>query len=187
MGMTITFELSDADLQHFHDSMERVRDATQKLDAATIIKHSHDLLHKIRDSAAAEFIRVRLNRLETLIAMVEDVGWGLEEDDRQRVLQALSYFAEAEDLIPDEIPGLGFLDDAIMIELVTRELEHEIIAYRDFLVYRASEQSRLGSDAGDLNRQDWLIERRKQLHSRMRRRRRRGRAESTGSSGFSLF
>jgi len=187
MGMKITFELSEADLQHFHDSMERVRDATQQLEEGTIINHARDLLHQIRHSSAAEFIRERLNRLETLIAMVEDKGWGLEEEERQRVLQALSYFAEAEDLIPDDIPGLGFLDDAIMIELVTRELVHEIAAYRDFLVFRAAEQSRLGSDADQLDRADWLNERRKQLHSRMRRRRRGGRDTSAGPSGFSLF
>jgi hypothetical protein len=119
-----------------------------------------------------DFIRERMGRLETLIGMVVDQGWGMEDEDRDRVLQALSYFSDPEDLVPDNVPGLGFLDDAIMIEMVCRELRHEVQAYRDFCVYRAAESSRLGQEALHLERSDWLEERRQQLHSRMRRRRR---------------
>ena len=120
--------------------------------------------------------------------MVVDEGWGLEAEDRQRILNALAYFSEAEDLIPDHIPGLGFLDDAIVIEIVARELEHEIQAYRDFVVFRAAEACRLGQEAADLNKATWLEERRKQLHSRMRRRRKRGRGRKEGGrSPFSLL
>ena len=84
---------------------------------------------------------------------------------------------------------LGFLDDAIMIEIVTNALEHELQAYRDFCVFRANETTRLGDDSVVLDRSDWLEERRQQLHSRMRRRRRHaGRSSGGGgSSPFSLF
>ena len=81
-------------------------------------------------------------------------------------MDALAYFSEPEDLIPDDTPGLGYLDDAIMIEMVCRELRHEIQAYRDYCVYRAASASR---PDGDTNT-DWLEERRRQLRSRMRRR-----------------
>jgi hypothetical protein len=74
-----------------------------------------------------------------------------------------------------------------MIELVTQELEHEISAYRDFLVFRAAEVSRGEEGANDLDRADWLEQRRKELHSRMRRRRRRGDGGKSGRGAFSLF
>jgi uncharacterized membrane protein YkvA (DUF1232 family) len=141
----------------------------------------------VNSSDTSSFIRNRINELETLIGMIVDKGWGITEEDRKRVVEALSYFSESDDLIPDDIPGLGFLDDAIMIELVSKELEHEIQAYRDFVVYRAAEASRKGEDSGLLERADWLEERRQQLHSRMRRRRRRGGAGSGGKSPFSLL
>lgn len=51
---------------------------------------------------------------------------------RERVVVALSYFAEPQDLIPDNVPGLGFLDDALLAELVIEELEPDVAGYREF-------------------------------------------------------
>jgi hypothetical protein len=186
--MKISFELSELDLQHFREVMARAREANSHLSTLQIVNNANKLLEHINASDASNFIRNRTNILETLIGMVVDKGWGMAEDDLKRVVEALSYFSESDDLIPDDIPGLGFLDDAIMIELVARELQHEIQAYRDFVVYRAAESSRKGEEAGGLERADWLEERRQQLHSRMRRRRRRGRGGGRGSkSPFSLL
>jgi uncharacterized membrane protein YkvA (DUF1232 family) len=185
--MKISLELSKSDLKHFREVMKRAREANSQLSIEQIVENASNLLKQIRSSDASSFIRTRMNVLETLIGMVVDKGWAMVEEDRKRVVEALSYFSDADDLIPDDIPGLGFLDDAIMIELVARELEHEIQAYRDFVVYRAAEASRKGEAAGTLDRADWLEERRQQLHSRMRRRRRRGSSGRGGKSPFSLL
>ncbi len=186
--MKISFELSDSDLEHFREVLARARKATSHLSTQEIVDNACKLMAVVNRTDTSSFIRNRINELETLIGMVVDKGWGLSEEDRRRVIEALSYFSEADDLIPDDIPGLGFLDDAIMIELVSKELQHEIQAYRDFVVYRAAEAGRKGEDAGTLERADWLEERRQQLHSRMRRRRRRGGGGGGGGkSPFSLL
>jgi len=181
MPLEITFELSDADIAHLREVMRGSRERSGALSPDEIVHNARRLLVNVRASDTSDFIRQRVNLLETMIGMVVDKGWDLDEEDAQRVLMALSYFSEPEDLIPDNIPALGFLDDAIMVELVSRELQHDIEAYRDFVVFRAAESQRLGEDAMTLERSDWLEERRKQLHARMRRRR-----GSTGKQGAGL-
>ena len=108
-----------------------------------------------------------------MIQMLEDHEWRLPATESTRVLNALAYFRDPEDLIPDHVPGLGFLDDAIMIELVVRELRHEMDAYRDFCDYRErmAPRTSIKAKTTDVTRDQWLEERRKELQSRMRRRR----------------
>ena len=69
------------------------------------------------------------------------------------------------------MPVLGFLDDAIMIEVVNRVLQPEIDAYADFCAYRSGEAARRGEDANTLDRAEWLEGRRAELQARMRSRR----------------
>ena len=172
MPMEITFELSDEDLDHFRAVMRESRERISDLDDESIIRNTRELIDEIRTSNASEFVRERVGLMETLIGMIVDPHWKLQPQDRPKILQALAYFSEPDDLIPDEIPGLGFLDDAIMIEIVCLDLKHEIEAYRDFCVFRVAEAHITGRDALDKDSSEWLEDRRRQLHLRMHRRRR---------------
>ncbi len=102
------------------------------------------------------------------------------------MLGALVYFCDPEDLIPDHIPGLGFLDDAIYVELVIRELKAEIESYEEFVEYRAAEEQRRAAAGEDtkVGREEWLADKRAALHARMRKRR--GSKGSGGRGGWRL-
>jgi uncharacterized membrane protein YkvA (DUF1232 family) len=173
--LAVSFELGAADIAYFRERLAKARSKQQGDEAATMA--AADAL--ATSPAAAEapaFIRASLAKLKNLTAMLRDTSWRLEGEHRQRVLDALAYFAEADDLIPDKIPGVGYLDDAIMIELVARELAPEIEAYADFLKFRAA---RSGADSRVVDQQ------RDSLQRRMRRRGRRLRGGSGGGAELS--
>lgn len=170
MTLRISFDLDENDLKHFRLIMEDARKAAARLAPEDIVAGAEGLLKDVGEARAPGFIADRILKLRLMIDMISDIEWRLPHQDAVRVLNALAYFAEPEDLIPDSIPGLGFLDDAIMIELVVRELKHEIEAYQDFCDYRDRTLREQGERA-KVSREGWLSERRKALQSRMHRRR----------------
>jgi uncharacterized membrane protein YkvA (DUF1232 family) len=172
LSLRISFELDENDLKHFRLIMQEARQAASQLPPEEIVAAAEALLADVEESTAPGFVVNRLRNLKMMISMLSDIEWRLPHQEATRVLNALAYFAEPEDLIPDHIPGLGFLDDAIMIELVLRELKHEIEAYRDFCGYRERLHQEQGH-AARVSREGWLDERRKELQVRMRRRRKR--------------
>jgi hypothetical protein len=107
--------------------------------------------------------------------MLEDPEWALPAPERARVLDGLVYVAETRDLIPDSLPVLGLADDAIMLELVLRELQHELEGYEEFDAFRANEAV-LRDKPGlhrPVSRADWVESKRAALHQRIRERRER--------------
>ena len=171
MPFKLTIELSSRDLRHFRRELRRAREAVSIADDEEILAAAADLVATLRAAELPDFVAERLGKLEVLHAMLTDADWQLDDAERSPVLAALAYVCDPEDIIPDDIPGIGLLDDAVMIELVFRELRHEIEAYEDFCAFRKS----LGK--GPAARRDSsalaakLARRRTQLVTRMRRRR----------------
>lgn len=185
MSLRVSFELDESDLEHFRLIMRSAREAAARLSPEDIVDAAKGLLLSMDESGSPGFIRERLVKLRLMIDMLSDIEWRLPHQDSNRVVNALAYFTEGDDLIPDHVPGLGFLDDAIMIELVTRELRHEIEAYQDFCDYRERMRQKHGRTTG-VSREDWLENRRQELQSRMRRRRKQN-SQGGGRSGLRLF
>jgi uncharacterized membrane protein YkvA (DUF1232 family) len=185
VSIEITFELSEQDLEHFSAMAREAAEAVNpKTESATIIAATRKMLVEATAENIPEFISSRLSKLEHLTGMVEDDEWKLDGEDHDRVLRAIAYFANPEDLIADRIPGIGFLDDAIMIELVVRDLEPEIEAYIEFCEFRTAEEQRRENQGLDthVSRDDWLADKRAVLHHRMRSRRK----ARSGSSGWGV-
>ena len=171
MSMKISFELSDRDLDFFRKALKQSREAVRDADESEIIEAISDVLIEIRkNEPLPDFVGKRIPELESLINMLTDEDWQLPDTEREQLLATFVYFADPEDILPDDIPVIGYLDDVIIIELVVRELHHVRIAYDDFCQYREEFEKKLGKDIDPVIRRDRLDRRRQQLHQRMHRR-----------------
>ena len=168
--MKVTFELRASDVRYFRDRLKAVRESGSSHEEDVIIRGASEMVGAALAAEPPVFVIERIAKLELLIEMLRDEEWALEGQDRVRILDALAYFVDPDDLIPDRVPGIGYLDDAIMIELVARELTHEIDAYTDFCEFR----KRVSKSEGLAK----LQARRQALQTRMRRRRRRERSST---------
>jgi uncharacterized membrane protein YkvA (DUF1232 family) len=184
MPMKVCFELSDRDLRYFRQMLKQVRARGREIDERELLETARDKIHEIRSySRATRFLLSRLDRLERLVTMLDDPEWSICGASRLRVVEALTYFAEGDDLIPDRVPGLGFLDDAIIIELIVQDLRHEIEAYEDFMTFRSTRKLRARRGAPAVG----IKPRREQLHDRIKRRVRRDRSRRDGTGGGSVL
>jgi hypothetical protein len=118
-----------------------------------------------------------------MLEMMDDVEWRLGAGDSQRLVNALACFTE-----PASGASSALLDQAIMIELVSRDLHHDLESYRDFCKFRAAQLAKGHSPPG-ADREQWLSQRRESLQKRMHTRRKRDLDAAAGPVRrlFSLF
>lgn len=175
MPLTVTLEISDIELEHFRSVMHRARRRAADRPPAEIAARARAAVARLASGTRSPFVARRMHRVNALIAMLEDAEWQLPETERARVLDGLAYVADSHDLVPDNVPVLGLVDDAIMLELVLQELQHELDGYEEFDEFRrreAAQRAAAGSHKS-VSREDWLASKRQALHDRMRARRER--------------
>lgn len=179
MALKITFELSESDLDYFRGVMAKAQSRVAQMDEHAIISAAEKMAQDSNRQGLSAFVQESLATLDVLIRMLKDKDWRLDGKHRARVLDALAYFADPSDMIADDIPVLGLLDDAIMVDLVARELKPELDAYTDFCRFR-EERAKAGVDP-EQHKAELDAERHAML-LRMERRR-----ESRARRGGSLF
>ncbi|WP_026375123.1 YkvA family protein [Aestuariibacter salexigens] len=170
MSINVSFELSENDLEHFRALMKVAIEKASALSEQEILEKASALCKEMESANVPDFVTSRLRSLELLVESVKDEEWQMPEDERKEILTSLAYFAEPHDLVPDNIPGLGYVDDAIMIELVIQDMSLDLEAYQSFCSFRRTEENRRG-DGANVNRESWLAAERSELRSRLRRNR----------------
>jgi uncharacterized membrane protein YkvA (DUF1232 family) len=163
----IAFTLDESDVTYFRKLFRNARKAVDEQDVSQVVSAVQGLIDRVRQAKKTPgFVQESVLVLEDLVQMLQDPDYQLPKTQRSEVLAALSYFANPEDLIPDQVPGLGFLDDAIMIKILETEFKHELWGYRQFRKFRQGAEQR-----------PWTTVARQRLPQRLEEYRRRIRSE----------
>jgi len=110
------------------------------------------------DGGLPPFVTSRMAALARLEAMAADAGWSSSPELLRQVSVLVGYRREQEDLIPDEQPVVGLLDDAVLVDVALQLLRGELADYEDFCRFRqvAAQFSDLPEAGTGLTRAHWL-------------------------------
>jgi len=169
----ISFSLEESDVAYFRKLFREARKAASEQDPAEIIAAVDALITRVRQTKKIpSFVSEAVTVLEDLVKMIQDADYELPRGPKSEVLGALAYFANPDDLIPDQIPGLGFLDDAIMIKILEEEFRHELWGYRQFVKFRTGAEQRPWTTVARGRLPQRLLEQRKKIREQVESRKR---------------
>ncbi len=139
----VTFTLDDEDAEYFRSLYRKVKKGAAGHDSQQIIQDARAIVQRVRGSKKTPpFVQEAIGVLADLVDLIQDEAYAAPQRVKTEVLAGLAYFSESEDLIPDHIPGLGFLDDAIMVKFIEEEFKNELWGYRRFRKLRDSSEQR---------------------------------------------
>ena len=144
-------KLADAALLAFNYQLHAVREAAPSVDADQFADLA-TWLRALAPETAQATINLRLARAESLRRMLDDPDWSLPAATRGRGRTLLAYLRVFDDLIPDDLPLIGHLDDALLIELSWSEFAGEVQDYLDYCRFCSEVRVR---GTADERRSEW--------------------------------
>lgn len=159
---TITIMIDEAVKDHFNQLTSQ---AGSGLDQE-IINKSLNKIKQLTQACENESLIHHLMSLKDMIHMLNEPQWNLSHCKAERINATLAYFLNEHDIIPDNTPGVGYLDDCIVIQSTKEHLNHELNDYLDF-----QDKQRVYGKNKCFNQQDWRKIKQQESNSRLRNRR----------------
>jgi uncharacterized membrane protein YkvA (DUF1232 family) len=147
---------ASADLVRFNHLLARLGRRQGPLDIDRLATAARQLTDAADDDAPG-CIAQRIAWLESVVAMTGDRDWEAANEAAECARLVADYANDTHDLIPDWLPRIGRLDDAIVMETAWPTLGREVSRYRDFRRLRAVEAGLRGCAPEELpfDRRAW--------------------------------
>ncbi|MBO9716706.1 MAG: DUF1232 domain-containing protein [Pseudoxanthomonas sp.] len=129
---------ASADLDRFNQLLARLGRRRPPLDVDRLATAARQLADSADDDAPG-CIAQRIAWLESVVAMTGDRDWEAANEVAGYARMVADYANDTHDLIPDWLPRIGRLDDAIVMDTAWPVLRHELSCYRDFRRLRTVE------------------------------------------------
>ncbi|MFD0737747.1 hypothetical protein ACFQZQ_00375 [Lysobacter koreensis] len=150
------YELSEFGVARFNNLLLRLG-RRHLLDRDQLATAARELCACNTAGVAPASIHQRMQRIETAARMVDDRRWDAANDAFDAALVVVDYSRGGDELIPNWVPTVGRLDDAIVVDAAWPRLGAEIDSYLDYCRLRALEAGLrgCGETEFEFNRADW--------------------------------
>lgn len=161
----VTLQFSENDLRAFNQCAQRIAPGTPALGADQLAAAARRLARAIGEGNESRFIQIRMRRAGEVRAILMDAGWTVDPIVVGRMQDLIGYLDGPVALVPLDVPAVGGLDRALLVDMAMEGLRAELDEYADFCRYRAAEAQRLGVPvaAVDIDRERWTRERSEEL------------------------
>jgi len=149
------FQLNTAEVDRFNALLARI--GGHVLETDQLASAGRELSRPGRTDAAPPCIRQRLRWIAAVEQLLSDRQWQPANDAVDTAAAIVDYARSRDDLIPDWMPQVGRLDDAIVVESAWPKLATEVDDYLDYVHVRSREaHQRNRSPSGyAFSRADW--------------------------------
>lgn len=151
-------ELQAAGLERFNLALRELSPDAPRMTLDQMATACERALARHADGGTPPFVASRMAALERLEGMAADQAWAACDEVRRQIAVVQGYRNDGDDLIPDDEPVIGLLDDAVLIDVALQLLRGELADYEDFCRFRrvAAEFAGLTEADTGLTRAHWL-------------------------------
>ena len=122
MNISKIFQLTEEDKAEYNLLIDKI----DLRDASKIIDMLNSKLDTMTTSKSLNSIETDLIKYVSVLLNIYQTYPDLTDSIKRRILFALSYFCDSNDDIPDVVPEIGYLDDAIVARWVIESIGREL-------------------------------------------------------------
>ena len=122
MNISKIFQLTEEDKAEYELLINKI----DLKDASKIIDMLNSKLDTMTNSNSLNSIEADLIKYVSVLLNIYQTYPDLTDSIRRRIIFALSYFCDTNDDIPDVVPEIGYLDDAVVARWVIESVGKEL-------------------------------------------------------------
>lgn len=155
------FQLDEAELERFNALLVQLGRDQLPLDSDRVATAARELADASAGTVSPVCIGQRMRRIAAAALMVADPDWTAANDAVEVAGQVIAYVRGGAGLIPNQLPRVGRLDDAIVIDAAWPRLVEEVGFYIDFRRLLRMEAAMRGIQERHFgfNREQWQLAR----------------------------
>ena len=124
MNISKIFQLTEEDKAHYLTLIDKI-----DLNKSSEIIQSLDLkLNNLVSSKKLNTIEADLIKNVSVLLSIYQTYPDLTESIKKRIIFAISYFCDSDDDIPDIVPDIGYLDDAVVARWIIDSISADLPA-----------------------------------------------------------